>query len=97
MLRGACGLVAWGPCPLSSLILTKNADRLSEIAQLLGVGLAYLFTVGASGMLFKSIPRFNPPIFLSLVAATIAVATATALIAAWGAIKIKPLEVLRYE
>lgn len=25
---------------------------MSEIAQLLGVGLAYLFTVGASGMLF---------------------------------------------
>jgi len=79
-----------------AVILLENGV-LSALSSTLGVGLAYLFTVGASGMLFKSIPRFNPPIFLSLVAATIAVATATALIAAWGAIKIKPLEVLRYE
>jgi predicted lysophospholipase L1 biosynthesis ABC-type transport system permease subunit len=78
------------------LLLLENGI-LGILGGTLGVGVAYLFVLGASGLVLRSFPRFDLGLFFFMVVLASVVAVVTALFAGWRVVRIKPLEVLRYE
>jgi len=77
------------------VVLIENGV-LGTVGGMLGVLLAAVATLLLSGV-FKIHLEVNIPIAVGLVVLAMALAVGTAALVAWGAVRIRPLEVLRYE
>jgi putative ABC transport system permease protein len=77
------------------VVLIENGV-MGAVGGALGALLAAIVTLALSGA-FKTHLDVNVPIAMGLVALAIVLAIGTAALVAWGAVRIRPLEVLRYE
>jgi putative ABC transport system permease protein len=64
---------------------------------LLAMLLVTVVTIVLGNMVFKSAFSVSPPVALGIVASSALLAMLTAALVAWGAVRVRPLEVLRYE
>jgi ABC-type antimicrobial peptide transport system permease subunit len=64
---------------------------------LLAMLLVTAVTVVLGNVVFKSGFSVSPPVALGMVAGSALLAMLTAALVAWGAVRVRPLEVLRYE
>ncbi|GAC1468750.1 MAG: hypothetical protein PVSMB2_37180 [Ktedonobacteraceae bacterium] len=79
-----------------SEVLIENG-LVGGIGALLAVLLVTLTTSLLGTFLFKSDFGVNSGIALALIAGSAALAMLTAALVAWGSVRVRPLEVLRYE
>jgi ABC-type antimicrobial peptide transport system permease subunit len=79
-----------------SQVLLENAvvGALGGIAAITAVAVA---TVLLGRLVFKTDLPVNTPLALTIIIATSALAAATAALVAWKPVRVRPLEVLRYE
>jgi putative ABC transport system permease protein len=88
--------VGYTSSSILSEVLIENA-LIGGIGALLAVVVVTIATSLLGTLLFKSPFGVSSPIALALIAGAAALAMLTAALVAWGSVRVRPLEVLRYE